>query len=55
MPLKKSDENETTMSHAPVIRLEGKIDKSGADAKRKQARNMARQQQAAERVSAACT
>ena len=54
MPLKKSEETEITTMHA-LPKTEGKLERSGADAKRKQARNMARQQQAAERVSAACT
>src|SRR5664279_1016969 len=55
MPLKKNEENETTPHVVTLAKTEGKLERSGSDAKRKQARNMARQQQAAERVSTACT
>ena len=55
MPLKKNEENEITPSTIQPTKIESKLERSGADAKRKQARNMARQQQAAERVSTACT
>jgi len=56
MPLKKNEENEITPSAVVTLaKTENRIERSGSDAKRKQARNMARQQQAAERVSTACT
>jgi methyl-accepting chemotaxis protein len=54
--IKSHDEAETAAPQAALVhRGDARMDKSAADHKRKQARTMAKQQQAAERIAAACT